>query len=156
MTSVDLCGSVSRKIYPRRLFGMGWMTLLASPSKNSLNASAALVRRLLLRCTTNQWRSGVTDANGLARIRLSPGSYELSGSTWTPDFLTQFKDRRGYDLARYMPVLAGCVVRNHEVTARFLYDYRKTLGDLLVDAFYRAAAELSREHGLMQIGRAHV
>jgi hypothetical protein len=44
--------------------------------------------------------------------------------------------------------LAGCVVRNHEVTARFHYDYRKTLGDLLVDAFYRTATELSNEHGL--------
>ena len=81
-------------------------------------------------------------------------SYELSGSTWTPDFLAQFQSRRGYDLARYMPVLAGCVVRNHEVTSRFLYDYRKTLGDLLVDAFCRAATELSNEHGLLLCAEA--
>jgi hypothetical protein len=81
-------------------------------------------------------------------------SYELSGSTWTPDFLAQFKTRRGYDMARYMPVLVGCVVGNHEITSRFLYDYRKTLGDLLVDAFYRAAAELSNEHGLLLCAEA--
>ena len=81
-------------------------------------------------------------------------SYELSGSTWTPDFLAQFKTRRGYDLARYMPVLAGCVVGSHEITSRFLYDYRKTLGDLLVDAFYRAAAELSNEYGLLLCAEA--
>jgi len=75
-------------------------------------------------------------------------SYELSGSTWTPDFLTQFEQRRGYDMTDYLPVLAGCVVGGHEATARFRYDYRKTLGDLLVDAFYKTATEMSNEHGL--------
>jgi len=75
-------------------------------------------------------------------------SYELSGSTWTPEFLAQFERRRGYDMTRFLPVLAGCVVRDHETTARFRYDYRKTLGDLLVDAFYKTATELSNEHGL--------
>jgi hypothetical protein len=75
-------------------------------------------------------------------------SYELSGSTWTPNFLAEFKTRRGYDMTRYLPVLAGCVVGNRELTARFEYDYRKTLGDLLVDAFYKTATELSNEHGL--------
>jgi len=81
-------------------------------------------------------------------------SYELSGSTWTPDFLAQFQRRRGYDLARFLPVLAGCVVQNPQVTARFHYDYRKTLGDLLVDAFYRTATELSNEHGLLLCAEA--
>ena len=75
-------------------------------------------------------------------------SYELSGSTWTSDFLTQFEQRRGYDMTDYLPVLAGCVVGGHEATARFRYDYRKTLGDLLVDAFYKTATEMSNEHGL--------
>jgi len=81
-------------------------------------------------------------------------SYELSGSTWTPDFLTQFETRRGYNMASYLPVLAGCVVGGHEATARFRYDYRKTLGDLLVDAFYKTATEMSHEHGLLLCAEA--
>jgi hypothetical protein len=81
-------------------------------------------------------------------------SYELSGSTWTPDFLAQFAKRRGYDMTRYLPVLAGCALKDHEAAQRFEYDYRKTLGDLLVDAFYRAAAELSNEHGLLLCAEA--
>jgi hypothetical protein len=81
-------------------------------------------------------------------------SYELSGSTWTPDFLAEFKQRRGYDMTRYLPVLAGCVVHDSTVTDRFQYDYRKTLGDLLVDAFYRTATELSNEHGLLLCAEA--
>ncbi|MBN2132927.1 MAG: hypothetical protein JW741_25735, partial [Sedimentisphaerales bacterium] len=81
-------------------------------------------------------------------------SYELSGSTWTPEFLAQFEMRRGYNMARYLPVLASCVVGGHEATARFRYDYRKTLGDLLVDAFYRTATEMSNEHGLLLCAEA--
>lgn len=81
-------------------------------------------------------------------------SYELSGSTWTPEFLAQFARRRGYDMTRYLPLLAGCTLKDHEAARRFDYDYRKTLGDLLVDAFYRTATELSNEHGLLLCAEA--
>ena len=81
-------------------------------------------------------------------------SYELSGSTWTPDFLAQFARRRGYDMTSYLPLLAGCTLQDHQAGQRFEYDYRKTLGDLLVDAFYKAARELSNEHGLLLCAEA--
>ncbi|MBN2316728.1 MAG: hypothetical protein JXM79_22565 [Sedimentisphaerales bacterium] len=81
-------------------------------------------------------------------------SYELSGSTWTPDLLQQFEQRRGYDMTPYLPVLLGSVVCDHETTERFRYDFRKTLGDLLVDAFYKPAREISNEHGLLLCAEA--
>ncbi|UCC98936.1 MAG: hypothetical protein JSW66_03430 [Phycisphaerales bacterium] len=81
-------------------------------------------------------------------------SYELSGSTWTPDFLRQFEKRRGYDMTSYLPVLFGSIVGSPEVTERFRYDYRKTLGELLVDAFYRTAKEISNRHGLLLCAEA--
>lgn len=81
-------------------------------------------------------------------------SYELSGSTWTPDFLKQFQQRCGYDMTKYLPILAGCALKDHQAAQRFEHDYRKTLGDLLVDAFYRAGAELSNEHGLLLCAEA--
>jgi len=81
-------------------------------------------------------------------------SYELSGSTWTPDLLEQFEKRRGYDMTAYLPVLVGSVVGNHEITERFRYDFRKTLGDLLVDAFYKTAREISNQHGLLLCAEA--
>jgi len=81
-------------------------------------------------------------------------SYELSSSTWTPDFLAEFEFWRGYDMTRYLPVLAGWVVGSREITDRFDYDYRKTLGDLLVDAFYETATELSNKHGLQLCAEA--
>jgi hypothetical protein len=81
-------------------------------------------------------------------------SYELSGSTWTPDFLQQFERRRGYDMTVYLPVLFGSVVGNRAITERFRYDFRKTLGDLLVDAFYKTAREISNKHGLLLCAEA--
>jgi (4-O-methyl)-D-glucuronate---lignin esterase len=81
-------------------------------------------------------------------------SYELSGSTWTPEFLKQFAQRRGYDMTKYLPILAGCTLKDQQAAQRFEYDYRKTLGDLLVDAFYKAGTELSNEHGLLLCAEA--
>lgn len=75
-------------------------------------------------------------------------SYEVRGPIWTPDLLEQFAGYRGYDMKPYLPALSGNVVANDEVTSRFIYDYRKTLGDLLVDAYYRAAVEAAHAAGL--------
>ncbi len=68
-------------------------------------------------------------------------SYEVRGATWTPDFIEQFRKYCNYDMTPCLPALAGCVIENQDITSRFLYDYRKMLGDLLVDAYYRSASE---------------
>ncbi|HIQ20442.1 MAG TPA: hypothetical protein EYH34_04280 [Planctomycetes bacterium] len=81
-------------------------------------------------------------------------SYELRGAVWTPRFLDEFRRRRGYDMKRYLPVLFGAKVASQEATERFEYDYRKTQGDLLVDAFYRTAAQVCHEHGLLLCAEA--
>ena len=94
------------------------------------------------------------DFRGTALKQLYVCSYELSGSTWTPGFLAEFQGRRGYDMTKYLPVLAGCVVQDRQIADRFDYDYRKTLGELLVDAFYKTAMDLSNEHGLQLCAEA--
>ncbi|MCH8219321.1 MAG: glycosyl transferase family 2, partial [Planctomycetes bacterium] len=75
-------------------------------------------------------------------------SYEVVGAKWTPDFLEQFRTYRHYDMTPFLPVLAGHQIESDEQTLRFIYDFRKTLGDLLVDAYYRTASETAREAGL--------
>lgn len=75
-------------------------------------------------------------------------SFEVKGATWTPDFLEQFRGYRGYDMTRFLPVLSGAVVDSRQVTERFRHDFRKTLGDLLVDAYYRAAEQAAGRVGL--------
>ncbi len=89
---------------------------------------------------------GNLDDTALKQLYLA--SYEVRGAIWTPDMLEQFRRYRGYDMTPFLPTLSGSIVRSDDVTRRFIYDYRKTLGDLLVDAYYRAAVETAHAAGL--------
>ncbi|MHC4743244.1 MAG: glycosyl hydrolase, partial [Planctomycetota bacterium] len=75
-------------------------------------------------------------------------SYEVRGAVWTEDFTKQFERYRGYDPTKYLPALTGTVITSRDATDRFIYDYRKTLGDLLVDAYYRMASATANRVGL--------
>ncbi len=91
-------------------------------------------------------RLGDLPSAGLKQLYLP--SYEVVGAKWTPDFLDQFQHYRRYDMTAYLPVFAGCIVESEAQTQRFLYDFEKTLGQLLVDAYYRTASETARKAGL--------
>jgi hypothetical protein len=80
-------------------------------------------------------------------------SYEVAGPnrtqlTWTPLFRAEFLARRGYDLLAYLPVLAGKIVDSRELSNRFLWDYRRTIGDLFAANHYRRMRELAQQHGV--------
>lgn len=64
-------------------------------------------------------------------------SYEVDDargqSNWTPSFLQDFQQRRGYDLRKYIPLLLGR--DSSETGRRVLSDYRQTISDLLLDHF---------------------
>ena len=81
-------------------------------------------------------------------------SYELRGAVWTPKFLEEFQRRRGYDMKPYLPVLFGAKIGGQDLSERFDHDYRKTQGDLLVNAFYRTAAEVCHQYGLLLCAEA--
>jgi hypothetical protein len=67
--------------------------------------------------------------------------------TWTDEFREEFRQRRGYDLLAYLPTLARRIVDSREVSNRFLWDYRRTMGDLY-SAFYARLQGLVHQHGL--------
>jgi hypothetical protein len=104
--------------------------------------------RAFIQYITNRLKQKIADLNTTPLKQLYLPSYEVRGATWTPDFIEQFKRYCHYDMTRYLPALAGCVIENQDITSRFLYDYRKMLGDLLVDAYYRTASETAHEAGL--------
>jgi hypothetical protein len=64
-------------------------------------------------------------------------SYEVDDaageSGWTPDLLSEFRKRRGYDLQEYLPALLG--LDSPEMNMRICYDYRRTINDLLLEAY---------------------
>ena len=83
---------------------------------------------------------------GLQNLYLA--SYEVVGKVWSPGFAGEFKRRRGYDLTPYLPAIFGTRIGDEQTTERFLFDYQKTLGEVLVDSYYRTARKIAHAAGL--------
>ena len=75
-------------------------------------------------------------------------SYEVGSQNWTTGFEHQFKKLRGYDLTSYLPTLAGYYVESGEITERFQWDFRRTIGDLIAENYYGHFAELCHKNNL--------
>jgi hypothetical protein len=75
-------------------------------------------------------------------------SWEAEQENWTADMAAQFRKRRGYELAPYLPVLTGRVIESADVSDRFLWDFRRTIADLLAESHYRTATDYFREKGV--------
>jgi len=81
-------------------------------------------------------------------------SWECDSQSWTPAMREEFRRRRGYDPAPWMPVLSGRVVGSVARSERFLCDFRRTIGDLLVENYYALAHEMARRQGLTFMSEA--
>src|SRR3546814_19887261 len=75
-------------------------------------------------------------------------SWEGGGLNWTELFRDEFKNRRGYDLLPYLPIVAGKIIENRDVSNRFLADLRKTVGDCIAENHYGGFAERAKEYGI--------
>jgi len=75
-------------------------------------------------------------------------SYEVVGFVWTPRMIEEFEIRRGYDMTPYLPVLQGKIIQSKDISDRFLYDYRKTLSDLLIENLYLRGREIINPYGI--------
>lgn len=75
-------------------------------------------------------------------------SYEVGSQNWTPKFRDEFRNRRGYDLLPFLPVITGRVVDSIEVSERFLWDFRRTICDLFAENYFGYFGSLCRKHGM--------
>lgn len=75
-------------------------------------------------------------------------SWEIGVQNWTPAMRSDFERLRDYDLLPYLTVLTGRVVESLEISQRFLWDFRKTIGDLLVENYAVAMRDVAGRHGL--------
>ena len=82
-------------------------------------------------------------------------SYEAGGQNWTEGFEQEFLKRRGYDMKPYFPAVVGYVVGTPQQSARFLYDFQRTISDLFAENYYDYFAELCHRDGLMAITEAY-
>ena len=75
-------------------------------------------------------------------------SWEASDENWTDEMISEFQKRRGYDPTPYLPTLTGRIVASADVSDRFLWDFRRTIADLLADNHYGAATEYFKKYGI--------
>ena len=75
-------------------------------------------------------------------------SYEVGCGNWTEGFDQEFQNRRHYDIRPYLATLAGYYVESGEVTERFLWDFRHTIGQLTAENYYEYFAELCHQNGM--------
>ena len=76
-------------------------------------------------------------------------SYEVGCNNWTPKFREEFIRRRGYDPVPFLPAATGRIIGGSEATERFLWDFRRTIGDLFAENYFGYFSELCHTNGLL-------
>ena len=97
---------------------------------------------------------GMMGAKGLGYLILD--SYEAGHMNWTKDFPAEFRKRRGYDIVPWIPVLTGGrIVKNTEASEKFLWDFRKTIGEMIAENHYDVIGEELRKRGMKRYTESH-
>ncbi len=81
-------------------------------------------------------------------------SIEAGAANWTPEMIARFKELRGYDPTPWLPALTGTIIESRARSDKFLFDYRRTLSDLISSQHYGTIAKVAHENGLMVYGEA--
>jgi hypothetical protein len=86
---------------------------------------------------------------------LEVDSMELhEGIQWTPKFPEWFKKYNNYDPVVWLGALSGWTIKNKNVNEQFVYDYKKTVSDLLIFSHYTTGSEVCAQYGLQLAGEA--
>ncbi|MEQ9439343.1 MAG: glycosyl hydrolase [Cyclobacteriaceae bacterium] len=96
---------------------------------------------------------GMMGEEGLGYMILD--SYEAGHMNWTEDMFSEFSERRGYDMKPFIPVLTGRVVRNHAASENFLWDFRKTIGEMIAENHYDVIGEELHQRGMKRYTESH-
>src|SRR3984957_8889226 len=104
----------------------------------------------------DNYKSAVGPLMGKTGVRfVVTDSWEAGTENWTDEMLAEFATRRGYDAHPWLPVLTGHVVESAEASDRFLWDWRKTLADLVAENHYGQIAQSLHTRGMGQYGESH-
>lgn len=81
-------------------------------------------------------------------------SIESGPQNWTEDLPAQFAKRRGYDPAPWLPALTGIVIGDAAKTDAFLWDWRRTIAELVSEAHYGMLADAAHKAGMTYYAEA--
>ena len=82
-------------------------------------------------------------------------SWEAGTQNWTDDMIAEFDKRRGYVMLPWIPVLTGHIVESAEASDRFLWDFRKTLSDLVAENHYDQLTQILKERDMQRYSESH-
>lgn len=90
---------------------------------------------------------GLIGARGLQYIITD--SWEAGTQNWTDNMITEFNKRRGYDMTPWLPVLSGYVVESAASSDKFLWDFRRTLEEMVAEYHYDQLTDILDERGML-------
>jgi hypothetical protein len=82
-------------------------------------------------------------------------SWESGYANWSPVLLDGFKKFRGYDPTPWLPALAGYTVESTDQSNKFLWDWRRTIQQLLKENHYEFLTRYLHNMGMIRYGEAH-
>jgi hypothetical protein len=82
-------------------------------------------------------------------------SWEAGAQNWTNNLPAEFAKRRGYSMLPWMTVLTGHIINSAGESERFLWDFRKTLGELVVEYHYDQLTTILHERGMKRYSESH-
>jgi len=82
-------------------------------------------------------------------------SWEAGTQNWTDNMIAEFQNRRGYSIIPWMPVLAGRIVESAGASDRFLWDFRRTLEEMVAEYHYDELTDILRERGMGRYSESH-
>ncbi|MFD1786159.1 glycosyl hydrolase [Sphingomonas floccifaciens] len=146
-----------------RVVRLGWSLIgktnhPATPDSTGLEVDkmdGAAVRRYLDTYLARYKAAAGEGMIGARGVRaLLTDSIEAGPANWTPALLDRFKALRGYDPTPWLPALTGVVVDSRARSDAFLYDWRRTLADLVASEHYGTVARVAHDAGLTVYGEA--
>jgi hypothetical protein len=81
-------------------------------------------------------------------------SIEAGPQNWTANMIAEFRQRRGYDPRPFLLTLTGRIIDSSSASERFLWDFRKTIAELLAEHHYGQVAASVHDAGLTVYGEA--
>ncbi len=85
---------------------------------------------------------------------LTTDSIEVGPQNWTDDMFSDFQRLRGYDMRPWLPALTGIIIKSTYDTDRFLWDFRRTISQLLAENHYGEIAADLHAHGMRYYSEA--
>lgn len=82
-------------------------------------------------------------------------SWEAGAQNWTTNFPAEFQKRRGYNIVPWLPVITGQIVKTVEASEQFLFDFRKTLSEMVAEYHYDKLTTILARYGMKRYSESH-